>query len=312
MDRATRQPFLHGLLDVGDQQEIYWEASGTPHGEPALFLHGGPGTGLGSGRYRRLFDPDRFCVIGIDQRGCGRSRPRVVDALDGLAKNTTQALIADIEAVRMHLGIVRWRVSGVSWGTTLALAYAQAHPEHVHAIVLVALTMTSREEVDWLTETIGRVFPEAWQRFADASGRRENERIVEAYARRLASGSDADRIKASRDWCLWENTHISLGPHQAPLTFAEQRDEATFATLVTHYWSHDGFLRGSNRILDRMDRIGHLPAVLLHGRHDISGPAMTPWLLHQSWPASRLHIVETEGHGGPELMRRMWLAHDTL
>lgn len=302
-------PFKYGFVPVGEQN-IYWEASGNPQGQPALFLHGGPGAGLGPGGYRRRFDPETYLVVGIDQRGCGRSRPLAIDAFDRLAGNTTQALIADIEAVRTHLGIARWLVSGVSWGTTLALAYAQAHPDRVSAMVLAAVTTTSRAEVDWLTETVGRVFPEAWQRFDDASERREGERIVEAYARRLAGADEADRARAARDWCAWENVHVSLDPHHAPITFADDRAQQTFATLVTHYWSHDGFLRGSDRIIAGMDRISHIPAVLLHGRHDISAPAMTPWRLHQRWPASSLHIVETEGHGGPEMMNRMRLASD--
>jgi len=310
LPNVPTEPFERGLLHVGDGQEIYWEASGNPQGKPALFLHGGPGSGLGSGGYRRRFDPETYLVVGIDQRGCGRSRPLAIDALERLAENTTQALVADIEAVRTHLGITRWLVSGVSWGTTLALAYAQAHPDRVSAMVLVAVTTTSRAEVDWLTEAVGRVFPEAWQRFADASGRREGERIVEAYARRLAGADDPDRTRAAHDWCSWENAHVSLDPHHAPMVFADARAQRTFATLVTHYWSHDGFLRGADRIIACMDRIGHIPAVLLHGRLDISGPVMTPWLLHQRWPASRLHIVETEGHGGPEMIEHMRLAYD--
>ncbi len=310
MPNASNEPFKRGLLQVEDGQEIYWEASGNPQGKPALFLHGGPGSGLGLGGYRRRLDPKTYLAVGIDQRGCGRSRPLAIDALDRLAENTTQALIADIEAVRTYLGITRWLVSGVSWGTTLALAYAQAHPDRVNAMVLVAVTTTSRAEVDWLTEGVGRIFPEAWRQFADASGRREGERIVESYARRLAKADETDQTLAAHDWCSWENTHASLDPHHAPIVFTDARAQRTFATLVAHYWSHDGFLNGENRIIARMDRIGHIPAMLLHGRRDISGPAFTPWLLHQRWPASRLHIVEAEGHGGPEMMEQMRLAYN--
>jgi proline iminopeptidase len=310
LPNAPIDPFKHGLLRIEGGQEIYWEASGNPQGKPALFLHGGPGIGLGSGGYRRRVDPGTYLVVGIDQRGCGRSRPLAVDALDRLAENTTQALIADIEEVRTHLGIKRWLVSGVSWGTTLALAYAQTHPDRVSAMVLAAVTTTSRAEVDWLTEAVGRIFPEAWQRFDNSSGRREGERIVAAYARRLAGADEADRACAAQDWCAWENVHVSLDPHHVPMTFEDDQALRTFATLVTHYWSHDGFLHDADRIIARMDRISHIPAVLLHGRHDISGPVMTPWRLHQKWPASQLHIVEGEGHGGPEMMERMRLAYD--
>lgn len=301
-----------GLLLVADGQAIHWEASGNPCGKPALFLHGGPGCPPLSGAYRRPFDPVRYRVVAIDQRGCGRSRPLAIDALERLSGNTTQALIADIEAVRAHLGIARWLVSGISWGTTLALAYAQAHPDRVSEMVLAAVTTTSREEVTWITEDVGRLLPEAWQRFAQGSDRRAGERVVEAYARRLATGDGADRAAAARDWCAWEDAHASLGPHSAPLAFTDPGAEQTFATLVTHYWSNDAFLQGAGRIDARMDRIAHIPAVLLHGRRDISGPAVTAWRLHRLWPESRLHVVETEGHGGPEMMERMRLACDAF
>ncbi|HEX9168242.1 MAG TPA: alpha/beta fold hydrolase [Roseiarcus sp.] len=186
------EPFSAGLLSVSDGNEIYWEISGNPEGKAALYLHGGPGSGLLSGSYRRHFDPQKYCIVGIDQRGCGRSRPIVSEDLGKLHRNTTQTIIEDIEAVRRRLHIETWLVSGMSWGTTLALAYAQAHPDKVSQLALVAVTTTSREEVDWITEGVGRFFPEAWRRFEQASGRRKDERIVEAYARRLATGDRLD------------------------------------------------------------------------------------------------------------------------
>jgi proline iminopeptidase len=306
-------PFNAGLLSVADGNEIYWEISGNPDGKPALYLHGGPGRGLGSGGYRRHFDPQKYRIVGIDQRGCGRSRPLATDALGGLHRNTTQSLIEDIEAVRTHLGIETWLVSGVSWGTTLALAYAQAHPEKVTELVLVALTTTSREEIDWITAGVGRIFPEAWQRFEQASGRRAGERVVEAYDRRLATSDRSDRLLAARAWNDWESIHVSLDPNWRPIDqrFDEERG-LVFATLVTHYWSHDGFLRDGKEILRHASAIGHIPAVLIHGRRDISGPAITAWRLHQLWPASCLCIVESEGHGGPLSMTEMRIALDAF
>ena len=299
------------MLPVTGDNEIYWETSGNPHGKPLLYLHGGPGAGLGPGGYRRRADPERHLIIGIDQRGCGRSRPLVIDALERLSENTTAALIEDIEAVREHLGIQRWLVTGVSWGSTLTLAYAQAHPERVTEIVLVAVTTTSREEVDWITEGVGRFFPEAWERFEAASKRRPGERVVEAYARRLAGGDAADRARAADAWDAWESVHVSLDPLWQPGPLhADPAERAIFATLVTHYWANDAFLPGPERILDRVDRIAHIPAVLIHGRHDISGPVITPWRLHKEWPASRLHVIENEGHGGPESMDEMTQATD--
>ncbi|MCJ2056145.1 prolyl aminopeptidase [Methylobacterium sp. J-048] len=295
------EPFATGLLDLSGGHAIHWEITGHPHGKPALFLHGGPGAPPRSNGYRRLFDLSRYRVVSIDQRGCGRSRPLVIDALDRLHENTTEALIADIEAVRRHLGVSRWLVVGVSWGTTLALAYAQACPEAVAALVLGAVTTTSREEVAWITEGVGSIFPEAWDRFAAESGRRDGERILDAYARRLSTGRPGDRAQAALAWCAWEDTHVSLGPDFAPLSFPDPEAARVFATLVTHYWSNDGFLRGGDAILARMHRIRDVPGVLVHGRRDISSPARIAWLLSRAWPASRLHIVETEGHGGPEI-----------
>jgi proline iminopeptidase len=301
------------MLAVAGDNEIYWEMSGNPDGKPVLYLHGGPGGGLGLGGYRRRADPQRHLIIGIDQRGCGRSRPLVIDALERLSENTTAALIEDIEAVREHLGIQRWLVTGVSWGSTLTLAYAQAHPERVTEIVLVAVTTTSREEVDWITEGVGRVFPEAWERFEAASKRRPGERVVEAYARRLAGGDAADRARAADAWDAWESMHVSLDPLWQPSPLhADPAERAVFATLVTHYWANDAFLPGPKRILGRVDRIAHIPAVLIHGRHDISGPVITPWRLHKGWPASRLDVIENEGHGGPESMQEMTRATDAF
>ncbi len=300
MSYSQYHPFDSGLLAVSHSNEIYWEASGNPDGKPALYLHGGPGSGLRSGDYRQRFAPEKYRVIGIDQRGCGRSRPLAIDDLDQLHLNTTQTLIEDIEAVRKHLSIDRWLVAGSSWGATLALAYAQAHPERVSEIVLVAVTTTSREEVNWITEGVGSLFPEAWERFDMSSLKHDGERVVEAYARRLASGSLRDRLQAARDWNQWETTHISLDPNWTPIDSRfDQMAGLAFATLVTHYWANDGFLRDGHEILNSMERISHIPAVLICGRRDFSGPAITGWRLHKAWPASQLRIIETEGHGGP-------------
>ncbi len=309
------EPFAHGMLPVGHGNEIYWETSGNPDGEPLVYLHGGPGSGLGAGGYRRRADPSRWLIVGLDQRGCGRSRPLAIDDLAGLRHNTTQDLIADLESLRRHLGIERWVLHGVSWGATLALAYAQCHPDRVRAIVLVAVTSTSRDEIDWITDGVGRLFPEAWHRFAEASQRRDGERVVDAYARRLADpdADPDDREQAALDWDEWESQHIRLDPLWTP---DERHDDPTvrrvFATLVTHYWSHDAFLVGPDAIVNRMPRIAHIPATLIHGRHDVSGPVVTPWRLNRQWPASRLVVVETEGHGGPESMAEMVRATDAL
>ncbi|WP_104163327.1 prolyl aminopeptidase [Cryobacterium sp. N22] len=308
------QPFDTGLLTMPDHTQVYWELSGNPLGKPALFLHGGPGSGLGAGGYRSGFDPERYLIVGIDQRGCGRSRPLVIDSLDQLPSNTTQAIIADIEAVRTHLDVERWLVSGISWGTTLALAYALAHPDRVTELILAAVTTTSRAEVDWITETVGRLFPEAWARLDAQSCRRPGERVVEAYARRLALGDDDDRDRAAQEWDDWESVHISLDPNWRPGPLHEDPvRRLVFATLVTHYWAHDGFLpSGGTAILERVEELAGIPAVLIHGRRDVSGPAVTPWLLNQAWPASELVIIESEGHGGPLTTEAICSASDAF
>jgi proline iminopeptidase len=299
-------PHAHGFVHNPDGDSIYWETSGNPGGLPALWLHGGPGSGLGAGGYRTRYDPDVFRIVGIDQRGCGRSTPLVVDALDRLAANTTDRLIADIELVREELGIDRWLVTGGSWGSTLALAYALAHPDRVAGIVLGAVTTTGREEVDWITETMGRVFPEAWEALERASHRRPGERVVEAYARILATGTPEERSAAAEAWEAWESTHVSLDPNFVPgPMFADATQREVFATLVTHYWANLAFLPGERAILNRVEELAHIPAALIHSRHDVSGPVITPWRLHRRWPASRLIVVEGEGHWGPEATRIM-------
>lgn len=303
------EPYRHGFLDRPDGNRLYWEASGNPHGAPVLYLHGGPGSGMANS-YRRRFDPDAYHVIGFDQRGCGRSTPWSIDALDLLDTNTTQAQIEDIEALREHLGIEKWLVHGVSWGSTLALAYALEHPQRCSAIVLMAVTTGSREEIDWITEKMGWVFPEVWYEFARHSGA---ARPVEGYARLLRDPDPAVRSQAAELWDRWETTHISLGPHQngEPL-HPDQRLRENFATQVTHYWSRDCFLPGPLRVFDRVHQLDGIPGVLLHGRLDVSCPAEVPWRVAQRWPGSTLHIEESEGHWGPLLGERAVQATDAL
>lgn len=304
-------PHTTGFVDVSGGASIYWEESGSLGGTPALWLHGGPGGSLGTGWFRSMFDPSQYRLIGIDQRGNGKSLPNILDTIKTISEHTTQQLIADIEAVREALGVDRWVVAGASWGTTLAMAYAQEHPERVSALALMAVTTRSREEVDWITEGVGRVFPAEWAAFERASGRINGERVVDAYARRL-TGDDADeRAAAARDWEIWESVHVSLDRPESRGTghFGPFEREA-FATLVTHYWSNDGFLLGERSIQARIERIADIPTALVHGRRDISGPAITPWRLHNDWPASTLTIIEDEGHGGPNSGAAMAAALD--
>ncbi|TPW76364.1 alpha/beta fold hydrolase [Schumannella soli] len=310
------EPFAVGHLARPDGSSLYWETSGAVDGVPVLYLHGGPGGGLGLGGYRRRAAPTRHLIVGLDQRGCGRSTPWAIDDLEQLDRLTTGTLIADIEALREHLGVERWLVHGVSWGSTLALAYALEHPDRVSALVLVAITTGSRREIDWITDGVGRVFPERWREF-DALGRRlapdAGERPVERYAGALRDPDPAVRESAAEGWDTWESTHISLDPHWQPGPYrAEARDRRNFATLVTHFWAHDCFLAGDRAVLERAAELGDLHGVLIHGRRDVSGPAETAWELARRWPGARLQVVEHEGHGGPDSMELASAAIDAL
>jgi proline iminopeptidase len=292
------EPYDSGVLAVGDGHEIYWETVGAPTGTPVVWLHGGPGSGSGPGD-RRVFDPDRFRAVLFDQRGCGRSRPCADSAAADLSTNTTQHLLSDIESLREHLGIERWAVTGASWGVTLALAYAQRHPERVTAMVLAAVTAGRRLETEWITRDMRRVFPREWDDFAGAvPASQRNADLAGAYASLLASPDPAVSAAAAMDWCKWEDTHMSLAPGFTP--FLQHQDptfQQVFARLVTHYWSNGCFLDDAP-ILSSMERIRDIPAVLIHGRYDVSGPLDTAWELHRTWPASRLVVLEDAGHGG--------------
>lgn len=314
----SEEPRDGGLLDVGDGHRIYWEEWGAADGVPALYLHGGPGGGLRSSQYRKRFDLDRTRVVAFEQRGCGRSTPHASDVATSLETNTTAHLIEDIERLREHRGIDAWILNGVSWGTTLALAYAQAYPDRVRGMVLFAVTTTSPREVEWVTEGVGAVFPEAWDRFArhaELSGlgyKRGQGRLVDAYARLLESPDERVRDAASQEWALWEDTHISIGAggFQRDQRWEDARFRLAFVRLTAHYWSHHGFC--DPPLLERMERLDGMPAVLIHGRRDISSPLETAWRIHQAWPSSELIVHEGDGHGGASMIEHWRAANDRL
>lgn len=295
------EPYDSGMLAVGDGHEVYWECCGNPAGKPALYLHGGPGGGASPGQ-RRFFDPDTYRAVIFDQRGCGRSRPLAEAPDTDLRTNTTQRLIADIEMLRELLGVDSWTILGLSWGTTLALAYAQTYPNRVDALVLGLVTTTSRREVEWITEGVGRIFPQEWERFANAVPERlRGMRLVDAYAELLFDPDPAVREHAALEWCYWEDAHISLAPgHQPWLRYEDPDFRLRFARLVTHYWRHAAFL-GEEQLLRDAARLNGIPGVLIHGRYDVSGPLETAWRLARRWTTSRLHIMDDAGHGGEEL-----------
>ena len=292
------EPYDSGHLAVSDGNVLYWETVGTPSGLPLVYLHGGPGSGCTVGT-RRYFDPNVFRAVLFDQRGCGRSTPRADDPSTDLSTNTTDHLITDIERLREHLEIDKWVVAGVSWGVCLALAYAQAHPDRVTAMALGAITTGSRREVEWITRDMRRLFPREWERFAEPVPPAERDtNLAAAYARLLAHPDAAVRENAALRWCEWEDTHVSLVPGWAPSPrYQDPTFRMMFARLVTHYWGNDHFL-GENQLLDGMHRLAGIPAVLVHGRYDISGPLDTAWELSRRWDSSRLVIVDDAGHGG--------------
>ena len=308
------EPYASAMLDVGGGQHLYWEASGNPDGVAALHLHGGPGAGSSAGS-RRLFDPDAYRIVQFDQRGCGRSRPLASDlaATGDLGQNTTAHLVADIEALREHLGIDSWVVVGGSWGVTLALVYAQAHPQRVRALVLGAVTAGTRAEIEWITRDVGRIFPREWQAFlAPVPADQRGGDLASAYARLLADQAEAVREAAARAWCTWEDVHVSLTPGWAPSPrYAESGFRMVFARLVTHYWSHGCFL-ADGHVLTGMHHLAAIPGVLVHGRLDVSGPAHTAWALHQAWPGSELVLLDDAGHGGTTMTTAMVAALDGL
>lgn len=295
-----REPYEHGMLDVGDGNSIYWECCGNANGKPAVYVHGGPGSGSTPGA-RRFFDPERYRVVLFDQRGCGRSRP-LLNHQSQLRTNTTPHLIRDLDLLRRHLSIERWVMLGVSWGSTLALAYAQAHPQNVEALVLAAVTTTSRREVEWITYGVGRIFPQQWERLAShVPEALKDARIVDAYAAMLFDDNPLISAAAAVEWCAWEDSHVSLVPEQLPdRRFLDAEYRLRFARIVTHYWSHAAFLE-DDQILRNAGLLKTIPGILIHGRYDVSSPLETAWQLHKNWPGSELHVVADAGHGNGSL-----------
>jgi proline iminopeptidase len=304
------EPYEHGMLDVGDGQQVYWEASGSTDGKPAVVLHGGPGSGSSPG-HRRYFDPAAYRVVLFDQREAGRSLPFAGDPATDLSTNTTHHLIADIELLREHLEIDRWLVFGGSWGATLALAYAERHPERVTEIVLASVTMTRPAEIHWLYHGVGRFFPQAWHRFRDGVPVPDRDGdLVEAYARLLADPDGDARERAARDWCDWEDAVVSLEPDYEPHPrYEDPGFRMAFARIVTHYFRHHAWLEDGVLLRDA-HRLRGIPGALVHGRLDLGSPAMTAWELARVWPDATLELVDTGHTGGEHMTDRLVAATD--
>ena len=289
------EPARTGFLEVGSGHEIYWESCGNPAGRPALVLHGGPGGGCYAD-HRRLFDPSRYHIVLFDQRGCGRSR-----AADRLAANTTQHLVDDIEALRIHLGVTGWRVVlGGSWGATLALRYAQLHRPRVEALVLRGVFSARTSEIDWLYRFgASQLFPEAWERFLAPLPVAARADPLRAYHARLFDADPQVRITAARAWCAWEASLMTLLPRSASYS-AQDAHVLALAEIETHFFVNDCFL-AEGQILAEAGRLDGLPGVIVQGRYDVVTPPTTAFELHRAWRGSRLEIVPDAGHATSEM-----------
>jgi proline iminopeptidase len=301
------EPFKAGTLDTGDGHQIYWELCGNPQGRPAVFLHGGPGSGC-STDHRRLFDPQRYCVLLFDQRGCGRSRPAA-----SLESNTTWHLVADIERLRVMLGVERWLVFGGSWGSTLALAYAQKHTERVSALIVRGIFTLRQQELHWYyQEGASWLFPDLWEAFLAPIPQEERGDLMAAYRRRLVGEDRAEQLACARAWSLWEGQTIRLLPDAA--NAAKHADDAfalAFARIENHYFVHGGWM-DEGQLLRDSGKLADVPGVIVQGRYDMATPARTAWALHRAWTQAEFHIVDDAGHAfnEPGILTRLLDATD--
>ncbi len=290
------EPFASGMLKVSELHTLYYEQSGNPHGKPAVFVHGGPGGGT-SPKCRRFFDPAIYHIVLFDQRGCGKSTPHAE-----LSGNTTWDLVADMERVREHLAIDRWQVFGGSWGSTLALAYAQTHPDRVSELVLRGIFMLRRQELEWFYQQgCSMLYPDAWETYLAAIPEAERGDLMSAYHRRLTSPDREVRVAAARAWSVWEGATSYLMQDSSYIESSAQDDFAlAFARIECHYFVHGGFLEHDDQLLRNIGRIRHIPAVIVQGRYDVVCPLRSAWDLHRAWPEADLRIVQTAGHSAFE------------
>ena len=288
------EPLTHGRLDLDGRHTMYWEVSGNPEGRPVIFLHGGPGAGAGPD-HRRFFDPRHYRIVVFDQRGAGRSTP-----LGDLTDNTTPHLIADIERLRDQLGIMRWHVFGGSWGSTLALAYAQAHPERVSALILRGIFLGSAAEVDWFLYGMSKVFPENWRTFAGAVPEAERGDLMAAFSRRLNDPDPKVHLPAARAWSMYEGSCSTLLPSpQTVAAFGEERHALGLARIEAHYFKNGVFLE-PGQLLAGVARIRNIPATIVQGRYDMVCPIETADALHRAWPEADYLVVPDAGHSAME------------
>ena len=301
------EPFETGFLDTGEGHLVYWERVGTKGAKPAVFLHGGPGGGF-SPKHRRLFDPALYDVILFDQRGCGRSTP-----FASLENNTTWHLVADIERLREMIGVEKWLVFGGSWGSTLALAYAQTHAQRVSELVVRGIYMLTKAELDWYYQFgVSEMFPEKWEGFLAPIPEAERGDMVAAYRRRLVGEDREEQLRCAKAWSLWEGETITLLPEPETSGAFHDADFAlAFARIENHYFTHAGWLE-EGQLLRDAGRLENIPGTIVHGRYDMPCPMRYAWLLHKAWPKADFHMIEGAGHAysEPGILDRLIRATD--
>ncbi|MGQ9871852.1 prolyl aminopeptidase [Leptodesmis sp.] len=285
-------PYQSGMLQVSDLHQIYYEQSGNPQGKPVVFLHGGPGGGS-IPMYRQYFNPDRWRIIIFDQRGCGKSTPHAE-----LRENTTWHLVADMETLRTHLGIDQWVVFGGSWGSTLSLAYSQTHPERCLGLILRGIFLLRQKEIHWFyQEGASYIFPDAWEEYLKPIPPNERQDLLRAYYKRLTDPDRTVQLTAARAWSIWEASTSKLFQDPALIsTFAADEFAAAFARIECHYFMNKGFFESDNQLIEKVDRIRHIPAVIVQGRYDVVCPMVSAWELHQAWPEAEFIIIPDAGH----------------
>lgn len=290
------QPFDRGRLKVSGLHEIYYEQCGNPHGQPTVVLHGGPGGGI-SPFLRQLHDPSHYRIILFDQRGCGQSTPHAE-----LRENTTWDLVADMERLRVHLGIEAWQVVGGSWGSTLALAYAETHPERVTALIARGIFTLRRQELLWFYQRgADALFPDLWEGYLAPIPEAERHDLIAAYHRRLTSSDPAVQLAAARAWSQWEGATISLlADDKRVADFGQDRFALAFARIECHYFVNRGFFESDDQLLVNAHRLKAIPGVIIQGRYDVVTPMETAWALHRAWPEAQFEIIPDAGHTATE------------
>ncbi|WP_445165612.1 prolyl aminopeptidase [Mycolicibacterium sp. Dal123E01] len=300
VDGSTRRV---GLLDVGDGNQLYWEARGDPGGRTVLLVHGGPGSGR-SRTAHKAFDPNVFQIVSFDQRGCGESVPSAANPATDMQYNTTEHLLNDIEALRRHLGVDRWLLYGGSWAATLILAYAQRHPQCVEGVILISVSMTQRSEIDWLYRDLRRLLPQEWDQFrAAVPAALRDGNLVETYRQLMEHPDPAVRAQAARDWCTWEDATIAHERRGQPGQYGAKPEEAklAFVRICTHFYSQYGWL-DDGQLLSDSHRLAGIPGIIIHGRLDLSCPLVTAWKLARAWPDADLVVIDDSGHTGSPAM----------